>query len=88
MHETMKSNHGVVRKVHRKDIQALRGITVLAIIIFHASQNYLPNGYLGVDMFFLISGFVVTPLLLRMFLSNNGKHAFEFCKYELMLFLK
>lgn len=88
MHETMKSNHGVVKKVHRKDIQALRGITVLAIIIFHASKNYLPNGYLGVDMFFVISGFVVTPLLLRMFLSNNEKHPFEFCKYELMLFLK
>ena len=52
---------------HRVDIQALRGIAVLAVLLFHAKQVIFPLGYLGVDVFFVISGFVVTPLILRIF---------------------
>lgn len=52
---------------HRVDIQALRGIAVLAVLLFHAKQSIFPLGYLGVDVFFVISGFVVTPLILRIF---------------------
>jgi peptidoglycan/LPS O-acetylase OafA/YrhL len=51
----------------RTDIQALRGIAVVAVLLFHAEQTYFPLGYLGVDIFFVISGFVVTPLVLRIF---------------------
>jgi peptidoglycan/LPS O-acetylase OafA/YrhL len=57
----------------RKDIQALRGVSVIAIVLFHAFPNLFPNGYLGVDVFFVISGFVVTPLILRALDSNQGK---------------
>ncbi len=52
---------------YRRDIQALRGLAVLAVVLFHFNENYFPLGYLGVDVFFVISGFVVTPLILRMF---------------------
>jgi peptidoglycan/LPS O-acetylase OafA/YrhL len=52
---------------YRKDIQALRGLAVLAVVLFHAKESYFPLGYLGVDVFFVISGFVVTPLILRIF---------------------
>jgi peptidoglycan/LPS O-acetylase OafA/YrhL len=51
----------------RTDIQALRGVAVLAVLLFHAEQTYFPLGYFGVDIFFVISGFVVTPLILRIF---------------------
>ena len=51
--------------IYRRDIQALRGLAVLAVVLFHADENYFPLGYLGVDVFFVISGFVVTPLILR-----------------------
>lgn len=40
---------------------------MLAVILFHAEERYFPLGYLGVDIFFVISGFVVTPLILRIF---------------------
>jgi peptidoglycan/LPS O-acetylase OafA/YrhL len=49
----------------RQDIQCLRGIAVVAVVLFHALDNWFPNGYLGVDVFFVVSGFVVTPLLVR-----------------------
>lgn len=48
----------------RSDIQALRGIAVLLIILFHTFESTFYFGYLGVDIFFVISGFVITPLLL------------------------
>ena len=57
--------------IYRKDIQALRGIAVLAVVLFHAKKNYFPLGYLGVDVFFVISGFVVIPLILRIFTDKN-----------------
>ena len=52
---------------YRRDIQVLRGLSVLAVVLFHAEESYFPLGYLGVDVFFVISGFVVTPLILRIF---------------------
>jgi peptidoglycan/LPS O-acetylase OafA/YrhL len=59
---------------YRRDIQVLRGLAVLAVVLFHASESYFPLGYLGVDTFFVISGFVVTPLILRIFTDrlNEG----------------
>ena len=50
-------------------------------MLFHASENYFPHGYLGVDIFFVISGFVVTPLIVRIFtepaLRNGHKYNFK-----------
>ncbi len=48
---------------YRLDIQGLRALAVLAVIINHFSKTLLPNGFLGVDIFFVISGFVITSLL-------------------------
>ena len=55
---------------YRRDIQVLRGLAVLAVVLFHTKENYFPLGYLGVDVFFVISGFVVTPLILRIFTDH------------------
>ena len=57
----------VSKAKYRRDIQVLRGLAVLAVLLFHAEESYFPLGYLGVDVFFVISGFVVTPLILRVF---------------------
>jgi peptidoglycan/LPS O-acetylase OafA/YrhL len=48
---------------YRTDVQWLRGIAVLAVVLFHFSNKLFPNGYLGVNVFFIISGFVVGPLI-------------------------
>ncbi|MBU4045414.1 MAG: acyltransferase, partial [Gammaproteobacteria bacterium] len=47
------------------EIQGLRGISILAVMLFHFGGVPLPGGYAGVDMFFVISGYVITQLIVR-----------------------
>src|SRR4051812_39859380 len=47
----------------RTDIQALRGIAVLVVVLYHAELGAANAGYLGVDIFFVISGFLITGLV-------------------------
>jgi peptidoglycan/LPS O-acetylase OafA/YrhL len=51
-------------------IQYLRALSVLAVLLYHVGFN-VPNGYLGVDVFFVISGFVITQSLMRMKTSST-----------------
>lgn len=49
----------------RPDIQAFRALAVLSVVIFHLWPNRLPGGFVGVDIFFVISGFLITQHILR-----------------------
>ena len=54
----------------RQDIQGLRAVAVLLVVIYHTGIAF-PGGYIGVDMFFVISGFVITELLVREFAAHG-----------------
>ena len=49
----------------RPDIEGLRAVAVLAVVLFHADVPGVGGGYIGVDVFFVISGFLITGLLWR-----------------------
>ncbi len=49
----------------RFDIQIMRGVAVLAVVLFHAFPGVFGSGFLGVDVFFVISGFLITGIILR-----------------------
>jgi len=49
----------------RPDIEGLRAVAVVAVVLFHAGVVFLPGGFVGVDVFFVISGFLITGMLWR-----------------------
>src|SRR3954453_3095565 len=63
---------GAGSRRHRQDIEGLRAIAVLAVVGFHAAVPGLGGGYVGVDAFYVISGFLITGLLWRE-LSQTGR---------------
>lgn len=54
---------------YRPEIEGLRAFAVFAVIGYHFFPSFIPSGYLGVDIFFVISGYVITGSL-----SNSNKH--------------
>ncbi len=59
--DAMKATSGLS---HVQALDGLRGIAVALVVVYHFEESWLPGGYLGVSMFFTLSGFLITRLLL------------------------
>lgn len=58
---------------YRPEIDGLRTLAVLAVILFHLNSNFLIGGYYGVDVFFVISGYLITGILTKSIENGNFK---------------
>lgn len=59
---------------HRPDLQGLRAVAILLVVLAHAGLPFVPGGFIGVDVFFVLSGYLITGLLVRE-LAQNGSVA-------------
>jgi peptidoglycan/LPS O-acetylase OafA/YrhL len=62
---------------YRPDIDGLRALAVLAVVIFHFNKEWLPGGFIGVDIFFVISGYLITGIIFR----QISTEAFTFTEF-------
>ncbi|MGO3859558.1 MAG: acyltransferase family protein [Neisseriaceae bacterium] len=56
---------------YRPDIDGLRALAVVAVIVFHLNPAWLPGGFLGVDFFFVISGFLITAIIHKQVIAGR-----------------
>lgn len=59
-------------------IDSLRAIAVIAVIIYHIDANYLPGGFLGVDLFFVLSGYLISSLIIKEYKGTGTVNLYNF----------
>jgi peptidoglycan/LPS O-acetylase OafA/YrhL len=69
---TAEATRHLVRMRYMPGLDGLRAFAVTAVLLYHADLNWIPGGFLGVDVFFVISGYLITSLLLAEF-RNQGR---------------
>src|ERR1700690_3890422 len=54
-----------MRSGYRPDLEGLRGVAVTLLVVYHATTSRLPGCFIGIDVFFVLSGYLITGLLVR-----------------------
>jgi len=74
----MSSPRATLASTYIPAIDGLRAVAVFAVLLYHLGIKWLPGGFLGVDLFFVISGYVITRVILDSIQSANGLDLREF----------
>lgn len=75
--EQLRVKHVLHVDHYRAEVDGLRGIAVLAVLAYHAFPQRFPGGYVGVDVFFVVSGYLISSILLR----NLERSKFSFSQF-------
>ena len=67
-------------KLWRNDITGLRALAVLPVLIYHAFPSLIPGGYFGVDIFFVISGYLISGIIFRGLINNAFSYSDFYAK--------
>lgn len=63
--ETSSKTNSEVHTHYRRDVDSLRAFAIIPVVLFHAGFSFFPGGFIGVDIFFVISGFLITGIIVR-----------------------
>ena len=63
--QVQRSEAGPSTDRFRPDLEGLRGVAIAAVVLFHVGIPWFPGGFVGVDVFFVLSGFLITGLIVR-----------------------
>jgi len=69
--------HSTFKKSYRPDIDGLRALAVISVVLFHMDSSLVPGGFIGVDIFFVISGFLITGIITR----DSDRRNFSFKEF-------
>jgi len=72
--DSRRAAEGVKREGYRADIDGIRAIAVLLVLFFHGGNTWFTSGFVGVDVFFVISGYLITSIVLKDL--SEGKFSF------------
>ena len=79
-------NNLTTKPKYRPEIEGLRGIAILAVVFFHSKIKFTSGGYIGVDVFFVLSGFLIT-LSIKNSIENNTFSILKFYKKRILRIL-
>lgn len=84
----MQINFNVNNKhsFYRTDIDGLRAIAVLSVVGYHAFPNWVVGGFIGVDIFFVISGFLIGKLLIESFSTKQFSYKYFYSRRIIRIF--
>src|SRR5580692_8012033 len=71
----MDTGKNSAHPAYRRDIDGLRAVAVIAVVVFHAFPKLLAGGFIGVDVFFVISGFLISGIILNGLEQGNFRFA-------------